>query len=57
MTIEQKIDTTAGMVAQEVRDYVRDHFTPSSLDSLNDLQRLVEQKVTAAFISMKEHLP
>ena len=39
------IEKIAREVAAEVRTFVRDRFTPGSLSSLDELAKLVEEKV------------
>ncbi len=50
---EYEIDNKAKEVSAEIRSYVRDRFTPGSLDSLDDLQKHVEQKVKDAIFASR----
>lgn len=43
-------DTKARAVGDEVRNYVRDHFVPGSIDSLDELRDAVAAKVWAAIL-------
>lgn len=56
MTVQQKIETTAKLAAQDIRDYVRDHFELRErldLTPLDNLHDFVQRKVHAAILSMK----
>jgi hypothetical protein len=50
---EEIITTEARRVGEDVRNYVRDRFTPGSLDSLDHLADFVSQKV--AEVARKTH--
>lgn len=35
----------ATKIAREIRDFVRDRFTPGSLSSLDELEQMVREKI------------
>ena len=50
MNAPQTYEVKAAKIAREVRDYVRDRFTPGTLSSLNELELVVTEKI----LKMKE---
>lgn len=45
----------AKQVALDVRTYARDHFTPGTLESLNELEHEVTVKVFFAIVQDRAH--
>lgn len=51
--MRENIDMKAKEVAAEVRNFVRDRFTPGSIDSLDQLSEFVQSKVREVAIELR----